>query len=129
MWKKNALQSQRAFLTRKKNALQSKGRFFGLLFPPQWDFTCNFVFEGRFLTSKKPPFNLKGDFLVSFFPLYGILHVIFRLKGVFLAHFCMFRSNRSERSRRSEGSRHSRRSEGSHGFLSSPRALSTLSSP
>ena len=46
------------------------------------------------------------------------------MKGVFLAHFCMFRSNRS---RRSEGSRHSRRSEDSHGFLSSPRALSTLS--
>ena len=76
--KKNALQSQSqksAFLTGKKppfkskgrfwrgkNDLQSKGWFFGLLFPPLWDFTCYFVFEGRFLTNKKNPFNLKGNF-------------------------------------------------------------------
>ena len=34
-----------------KNALQSKGRFFVLLFPPLWDFTCNFSIEGRLFGS------------------------------------------------------------------------------
>ena len=57
--------------------------------------------QRSFLTRKKTPFNFKGDFFVSFVPLNGILHVSFRLKGVFLAHFCTFRSRRSERSRRS----------------------------
>ena len=58
---KIALQLQGEFLTGKNRPSKAKG-----------------VFDGE-----KTPFNLKGDFLVSFFPLYGILHVILFLKGVF----------------------------------------------
>ena len=50
----------------------SKGRFFGLLFLPLWDFTCNFSIERRFFPRQNRPFRLKGVFWGTFFYPMGI---------------------------------------------------------
>ena len=57
----------------------SKGRFFGLLFLPLWDFTCNFSIERRFFPRQNRPFRLKGVF---FFPSKTAVAI----EGRFLGH-------------------------------------------
>ena len=74
MKNKNKVVSNRCNVPR-----SSKGRFFGLLFLPLWDFTCNFSIERRFFPRQNRPFRLKGIFPRQKRPL--------RLKDVFWGMF------------------------------------------